>query len=239
MRSCIFLFYIGVSAAICAAQEPDRLYADRANLASARHAAELWAAELAGHPAAFDAAWKLARADYWLGGHASESERRAFLEGGIESGRKAVALQPNRPEGHFWIAANMGALAESFGIRAGIKYRKPIREELETVLRLDPTFQQRSADRALGRWYYKVPRLFGGSYKLAEEHLRASLKANPHSTVSHFFLAELFIEEGRKDEARAELLKVIDSPLDPEWAPEDLEYKSKARSLLVRVQPSS
>ena len=84
-----------------------------------------------------------------------------------------------------------------------------------------------------------MPRLFGGSYKLAEEHLRASLKANAHSTVSHFFLAELLIEEGRKDEARAELLKVIDSPLDPEWAPEDLEYKSKARSLLVRVKPAS
>jgi len=235
MSSCILLFYI----CVISAQSADSLYRDRAHLPSARQAAELWQAELERNPRAFDAAWKLARADYWLGGHAPEKERRAFFESGIEAGRKAVALEPNRPEGHFWIAANMGALAESFGLRAGIKYRKPIREELETVLHLEPTFQQRSADRALGRWYYKVPRLFGGNYKLAEEHLRASLKANPHSTVSHFFLAELFIEEGRKDEARAELLKVIDSPLDPEWAPEDLEYKSKARSLLVRVKPAS
>src|SRR6202163_4601298 len=181
MRSCIFVFYIGMSAAISAGQEPDRLYADRANLASARRAAEIWAVELAGHPAAFDAAWKLARADYWLGGHARESERRAFFEGGIDAGRRAVALQPNRPEGHFWVAANMGALAESYGLRQGLKYRKPIKEELETVLRLDPRFQQGSADRALGRWYFKVPSLFGGSHKDAEAHLRASLTYNPNS----------------------------------------------------------
>jgi tetratricopeptide (TPR) repeat protein len=239
MRSCIFLFYIGISAAICAGQEADRLYADRANLASARRAAEIWAAELGGHPAAFDAAWKLARTDYWLGEHASESERRAFLEGGIEAGRKAVALQPIRPEGHFWIAANMGALAESYGIRAGLKYRKPIKDQLETVLRLDPAFMQGSADRALGRWYFEVPGLFGGSNTKAEAHLRASLKYDEQSTVSHFFLAELLLDEGRKDEARVELQKVLDAAVDPEWAPEDNDYKTRARALLRKLGPRS
>ena len=79
-----------------------------------------------------------------------------------------------------------------------------------------------------------MPRLFGGSNKLAEAHLRASLTYNPTSTVSHFFLAEVLLDEGRKDEARAELQKVIDAPLDPEWTPEDREFKDKARTLLAR-----
>ena len=212
--------------------DPDALYRDRPHLPSARRAADLWRAELARNPRAFDAAWKLARADYWLGGHAPDAEQRAFFDNGINAGRTAAALEPNRPEGHFWIAANMGALAESFGLRAGIKYRKAIKEELETVLRLDPAFQQRSADRALGRWYFKVPRLFGGSNKLAEAHLRESLKGNPNSTASHFFLAELMLDEGRKADARAELQRVIDAPVDPEWAPEGQEFKQKARALL-------
>src|SRR5262249_21959801 len=161
--------------------------------------------QLARDPAAFDAAWKLARACYWLGGHGTETERRAFLERGTEAGKKAAALQPNRPEGHFWMAANMGALAESYGLRQGIKYRGPIKTALETVLRLDPAFQQDSADRALGRWYFKVPSLFGGSHRKAEEHLRASLKFNPTSTASHFFLAEVLLDDGKKEEGRAEL----------------------------------
>jgi len=199
IKSCIVLFYISA----LTAQSADQLYADRASFSSARRAADLWRAELAGGgPAAFAAAWKLARADYWLGDHAPETERRAWFEQGIDAGRKAAALQPNRPEGYFWMAANMGALAQSFGVRQGLKYRKPIKGALETVLRLDPAFQQGSADRALGRWYFKVPRLFGGSRALAEQHLRESLKYNAHSTASHFFIAEILLDDGRKSDAR-------------------------------------
>jgi len=154
------------------------------------------------------------------------------LEHGIAAGQKAAALDGRRPEGHFWTAANMGALAESYGLRAGLKYRKPIKEELETVLRIDPAYQQGSADRALGRWYYRVPGLFGGDRKLAEGHLRASLRYNPASTASHYFLAELLIDAGRKQEGRAELQKVLDAPLDPDWVPEDQEFKAKASSRL-------
>jgi hypothetical protein len=226
--------YICSFDALAHAQVADALYADRANLASARKAADLWAGQLRSNPKDFEAAWKLARADYWLGGHAPDAERQALFEQGIEAGRTATAIEPNRSEGHFWIAANMGALAESFGLRAGLKYRKPVKEELETVLRLDPAFQQGSADRALGRWYFKVPRLFGGNRKLAEDHLRASLKYNPNSTVSHFFLAELLLDDGRKAEARMELQHVLEAPLDPEWTPEDREWKEKARSLIHR-----
>jgi len=216
--------------------DADRLYADRTNLASARRAADLWRQALASDARNFDAAWKLARADYWLGGHADERERRAILEAGIETARQAIALQPNRPEGHFWLAANMGALAESFGLRQGLKYRKPIKEALETVLRIDPAFQDGSADRALGRWYFKVPGLFGGSHKEAEAHLRASLTYNSNSTASHFFLAEVLIDDGRKIDARAELQKVLDAPLNPDWTPEDQEFKQKARALLPTIK---
>ena len=172
------------------------MYADRANLASARRAADIWAAELAAQSARFDAAWKLARADYWLGGHAPGRNAARSSRRDRRGAARRSRSQPNRPEGHFWIAANMGALAESFGLRQGIKYRKPIKDALETVLRIDPAFQQGSADRALGRWYFKVPRLFGGSNKLAEQHLRESLTYNPQSTASHFFLAELLLDDG-------------------------------------------
>ena len=47
------------------------------------------------------------------------------------------------------MAANMGALAESFGLRQGIKYRGAIKDALLTVLKIDPAFQEGSADRAL------------------------------------------------------------------------------------------
>jgi tetratricopeptide (TPR) repeat protein len=244
IASCILLFYIPALAAQlpdppsreARAGEAERLYAQRADLANARRAADIWSAALAADDRDFDAAWKLARAEYWLGGHGPDTERRKDLERGIDAGRKAVRSQPDRPEGHFWIAANMGALAESFGLRQGLRYRKPIKEELETALRLDPAFMEGSADRALGRWYFKVPGLFGGDRKLSEAHLRKSLTYSPASTASHFFLAELLEDEGRKDEARAELQQVLAAPVSQNWAPEDHEFKDKARALLARLK---
>jgi len=218
------------------AEEADRLYANRTDLPSIRRAIEIWRTALKTDPGNFDASWKIARGDYWLGGHAPEAEQSAALDDGVAHGRLAVSLQPNRPEGHFWIAANMGAAAERSG-RAGLRYRKTIKDELETVLRLDPAFLEGSADRALGRWYDKVPRLFGGNAKSAEEHLRASLKYDPNSTASHFFLAELMLDDGRREDARAEAKLVLDAPINPEWAPEDQDFKAKARQMLVKLGP--
>jgi tetratricopeptide (TPR) repeat protein len=218
------------------AQNADTLYADRANMTSAQRALEIWSSELKARPGDFDVAWKVARIAYWLGTHGPEDQRRNVLERGVEAARTAATLQPGKPEGHFWLAADMGALAESFGMRAGLKYRKPIKEALETVLRLDPAFQNGSADRALGRWYARVPGLFGGSNKQAEAHLKTSLQYDPDSTITHFFLAEVLLDEGRKAEARAELQKVIDAPVKSEWGPEDDDYRARARALLPTVK---
>jgi tetratricopeptide (TPR) repeat protein len=219
-----------------AAPDPDELYARRQDLASARQAAAIWDARLAQDGKDFESAWKLARVRYWLGGHTPAGERKRFLEAGIAAARTAVAIDANRPEGHFWIAANMGALAESFGLRQGLKYRGEIRDALQRVLKIDPAYQQGSADRALGRWYFKVPGLLGGSSKKSEAHLRQSLTYAPNSTVSHFFLAETLLGMDRKSEALQELQQVLDAPSDPAWAPEDREYKEKALRLLTTLR---
>lgn len=214
------------------AGDPDALYARREELASARAAADIWAARLGKAPSDFESAWKLSRATYWLGTHeASRDARQQALTRGLSAARAAIAAAPNRPEGHFWLAANMGALAESFGFRMGIKYRGQIRDELETVLRIAPGFQDGSADRALGRWYFKVPGLFGGSKKKSEEHLRRSLTYDPTSHASLYFLAETLHAMDRDADARAALDKLIASPAHPGWEPEDREFKAKAELL--------
>lgn len=218
------------------ASDPDALYKDRENLASAKQATEIWAARLASNPRDFDSAYKLAQARYWLGTNGlPEVERKAALESGIAAARTAIALNANRPEGHFWLAANMGALAESFGMRQGIKYRGQIKDALLTTLKLNPAFLDGSADRALGRWYFKVPGLFGGSNKQSEIHLRKSLTYNPNSVISHLFLAETLEDLGRNADARKACQAALDAPFDPDWTPEDRRFKEQARQLLQRL----
>lgn len=222
-----------------AAEDPDALYANRTNLQSARQAAAIWQASIDRNPKDFAAAWKRAKAGYWLGGHESSNDARdAAYEAGMAAARVAIAAAPGKPEGHFWLAANMGGYAENHGIRGGLKYRGTIRDELEQVLAIDPAFLQGSADRALGRWYFKVPGLFGGSKQKSEQHLRRALAYNPRSIVTRLFLAETLEAMDRVDDATSELQQIAALPVDPDWAPEDTEFKAQARAMLARLTGS-
>ena len=219
------------------ADDPDALYMDRENLASARKATDLWESRLKDNGKDFESAYKLSKARYWLGTNGlPEPERKTALEAGIAAARTAIAINAARPEGHFWLAANMGALAESFGMRQGIRYRGQIKDALLTTLKIDPGFLDGSADRALGRWYFKVPGLFGGSNRRSEEHLRKSLTYNPNSVISHLFLGDTLADMGRKDEARKEYQAAIDAPFDPDWTPEDRRFKEQAKQLLAKLR---
>jgi len=216
------------------ADDPDTWYARRDQADAAQRAAAIWQRRAEANPQDLESVWKLSRACYWLGGHAAEAARRGWLEKGVTAGQQAAQIRPDRPEGYFWMAANMGELAESFGLRAGLKYRGRIRSALEKVLAIDPAFQEGSADRALGRWYFKVPVLFGGSKAESEAHLRKSLSYDPASTATLYFLAETLFARDKDAEAVAALRKVLDVPFDPEWGPEDREFKAKARGLLAQ-----
>ena len=228
--------FVSASAIPEQAADPDALYAKRDDIASAQQAASIWQSRLQQNPNDFESAWKLAKATYWIGTQGPEAQRRATLEQGIAAGRSATRLEPKRPEGHMWLAANMGALAESFGLRQGLKYRGEIKSELETVLRVDPAYEQGSADRALGRWYYRVPGLFGGSDTKSEEHLRKALTYNPNSTASLYFLAETLIALKKKPEAKTTLERCLASPIDPNWGAEDRDFKRKAEKLMQTLK---
>jgi tetratricopeptide (TPR) repeat protein len=217
------------------ADDPEELYRQREDLASAKRAVEIWSASAAKD---FEAAWKSARAAYWIGGHAPEAERRAALERGVAAGEAAVRLRPDRPEGHYWLAADMGALAESFGLSQGLKYRSRIKSALERVAEINAGWEQASAVTALGRWYYLVPRLFGGSRAKADAHFRRALDQFPHSVTALIFLAESLTAQKKTDEARALLRRVIDAPIQAEWAPEERDFKRKAADRLRALTPS-
>ena len=225
-----------VTAAAQDLDDPDRLYDQREDLAKAVAAAATWERRLAARPDDFESAWKLARACYWLGGHVPPADRRAQFDRGMEAARAAVRTDSQRPEGHFWLAANMGAMAEAAGIRAGLKYRGDVKRELETVLGLDSSFQKGSADRALGRWYFKVPRLFGGNRQKSLEHLRRALTYDPNDAASLSFLADTLLDMDRREEARQTLEKLLTVPIDPQWAPETREFQRQAATTLARLR---
>jgi tetratricopeptide (TPR) repeat protein len=226
------------SVAIASAQrapaaDPDALYAKREDMSSAIRAADVWEQTAS---TSYESAWKLARACYWLGSRGPGDARRRQLERGVDAGETAVRLADDRPEGHFWLGVNMGRLAQGAGVRQGLKFRGRIKAELERVLSIDPGFQNGSADAVLGEWYRGVPRLLGGSRHEAEVHFRRALEHDPGNMPALQYLAQLLEGDGRVSEARPLWQRLLDEPVDLEWAPEGREYKRIAADHLAQFR---
>jgi hypothetical protein len=238
LAACVVALGIGAAAPPDTSRQTDGaraedLYRHRDDIPSAKRAAAIWAAQAS---SAYEPAWKLARISYWIGTNAPANERRAALDQGEKAGETAVRLAPGKPEGHFWLAANMGELAENFGVMQELKYRGRIRDELQRVIAIQPDWQDASAECGLGQWYYEVPGWLGGSRKKGKDLLEHALAAHPQSKTALSFMADIMIAEGKKTEARGLLQRVLESPLDPDWTPEDLDLQKKAAALLKTLK---
>jgi tetratricopeptide (TPR) repeat protein len=215
--------------------DPDALYRQRENLELAIRAADVWKARLSASPRDFDVACKLARARLYIGEMLPRQQRAPHLKEGVAAARIAVALEPRRPDGYFWLGANMGSLAGASNVFTALRYRSPVREAFEAALARDPAFLRGGAFCTLGKYYNAVPGLFGGSKRKSEDLLRRCLAHDPGSTVGHYYLGQTLIALGRTAEARAALQAAIDAPPDPEYVPEGRVWKGRAQRLLARL----
>ncbi|MDQ3819115.1 MAG: TRAP transporter TatT component family protein, partial [Acidobacteriota bacterium] len=199
--------------------QADKLYSERADLAKARQGIALLRRATTLDTSSYEAAWRLARLDYFLGDHTKDkTERdRAFSEG-VEMGRRAVKLQDQKPEGHFWLAANLGGQAENSTL-SGLTTVDEIRTEMERVIQLDEGYEAGSAYMALGQLYLEAPKMLGGDSKRAVEVLEKGARFGQENELYHLQLAKAYKEVKRTDDARRELNTVLNMKPDPNYLP--------------------
>jgi tetratricopeptide (TPR) repeat protein len=183
----------------------------------------------------YEAAWKLARASYYLGEHTTdERERDAAIREGSEAGKLAVQLDAGKPEGHFWLGANYGGAAEHSTL-AGLSTVEDIRREMEAVLKIDERYQNGSAYLALGQLYLEAPRLLGGDYQKAIEALEKGLKFGSDNALLRVSLAEAYHDVKRDADARKQIDVLLKMTPDPNYLPEHKEAVDKANALVEKM----
>jgi len=213
----------------------DQLYAQRGDLSKVRMAvAALRQARTADY-GNFDAAWKLSRADYYLGTHVTDAEAEDIFREGIEAGKIAIQLNGSRPEGHFWLGANYGGSAERSTL-AGLATVEDIRHEMETVIKMDESFQGGSAYLALGELYLEAPKVLGGDTAKAIDYLQKGVKVAPNNSLMRVHLAEAYHAAGRDSEARKEIDGLMAMTPDPNYLPEHQDALDKAKKLQEKMK---
>ncbi|HEV7857493.1 MAG TPA: TRAP transporter TatT component family protein [Pyrinomonadaceae bacterium] len=212
--------------------QADKLYAGREDLAQARQAIALLKQARSADLGNYEAAWKLSKFNYYLGDFTSGGdERERSFHDGIEAGKAAVKLQPEKPEGHFWLGANYGGKAQVSTL-SGFSAVKDMRQEMETVLRLDEGFESGSAYMALGQLYLEAPGMLGGDSHKAVEILEKGLRYGVNSSPYRLQLAKAYLAVKRKDDARKQLNALLDIKPDPLYLPEFKKATEEARKLL-------
>ncbi|HEX5890238.1 MAG TPA: TRAP transporter TatT component family protein [Pyrinomonadaceae bacterium] len=216
--------------------EADALYDGREDINKARVAvAALRQARTADY-SNYEAAWKLSRAAFYVGDRTdSDSERDDMFREGVEAGKVAVGLQPNKPEGHFWLGANYGGTA-AHSTLANLSSFQDIKGEMEAVLKIDESYQGYSAYVGLGRLYLQAPRVLGGDANKAIEYLEKGLKLNPNNTVMRLHLAEAFVESNRGAEAKKQIETIMSATPDPKYTAEHKDAVAKAQKLQEKIR---
>jgi len=216
--------------------EADTLYEGREDITKARVAvASLRQARTADY-GSYEAAWKLARAAFFVGDRTDNaSERDDMFREGTEAGKTAVQLQPDKPDGHFWLGANFGGSAAHSTI-ANISSFRDIKREMEAVLKLDEGYQGYSAYLGLGRLYLQAPGVLGGDSQKAIEYLEKGVKLNPNHGLMRFHLAQAYYANNRDADAKKQIESLMAITPDPKYAAEHKDAIEKAKKLLAKIE---
>ncbi|MFA6004608.1 MAG: hypothetical protein WC881_11135, partial [Elusimicrobiota bacterium] len=130
---------LGLPAVSTASAEADRLYLYRHQGANLEAAISLLEAQLRAAPSDPAWLWRLGRSLVRQGERQAGKKERLVLYGRAEGLlRQAVALSPSDAQAHFWLGLAMGRRGQARGILRSLFLIGPLRQEMSTVLALDP-----------------------------------------------------------------------------------------------------
>jgi tetratricopeptide (TPR) repeat protein len=163
----------------------------------------------------------------------SDAERVTAYERGSEWARRGIGAAPRSERAHFLLAINSGRLAEIKGVMRALPLIRKIREESETVLRLNPA----SVDGLIlaASLAAEMPAIMGGDHAKAEALFKRALELDPHQTGGRLELARLYVATKRWHEAQRELQGVVNEPAPTDFPRWTVRERSRAQGLLIEL----
>ena len=223
MRKSVGSLFLLSLAAAASAQTPadqvgagDRAYAALDVPAALTH----YQAAIASDPGNYEALWKASRSAIDLGIPAADARKRnAFFSTAEQYARRAVAVNPGDPEGHFVLGWVLGKTALTQSARNRVKYGTDVRTQALECLRLSPSHA--GCLHIMGVWNAEIMRLNGfvrmiaknilggrvfgaASWKEAVRYMEAAVATEPQRVVHRLDLGEVYRDTDDKAKARAE-----------------------------------
>jgi len=217
--------------------EGDALYAQRQDPLLAAQALAKYQEAMRLAPDNYVALWKNAQIMYYIGDNSTNSaEKLKIFKQAMEICKKAVAIRPNGVEGHYWLGVHTGSYGETRGVLKSLFLKGDIISEMNKAIAIDGTYENGGAYCVLGRLYFKVPGLFGGSNKKSRLNLEKCRQIAPKNSVNLLFLAETYWDMDEEKLAIQTLEELLKMEPDPLWVPETAKDKIEGQKLLQKYK---
>lgn len=141
------------------------------------------------------AAWALGQACFWRGEFAVDDDTRTTLANeGIAVCRALTIRAPTVPEGHYYLAMNLGQLARTKWLEA-LGLVKDLERGLKLASGMNPRLDHAGPDRCLGLLYRDAPGwpISVGSKSKARTHLLRAVELAPDFPENHLVLVETWM----------------------------------------------
>lgn len=183
----------------------------------------------------YEVEWKFAKYSYFLG-KAEQTEKDAIeaFEKGRDAGRIASRIEPDKADGHFWYAANLGEMSRISPITVGIKSVDDLRESLNTVIAIEPNYQNGSAYDALGQLEMATRTLKGGTNEKAIEYYEKGVELSPDNANLRLHLAEAYLAAKKDADAKKQLNALFALTPNPLYVDEHKVAVDKGKALLSK-----
>jgi tetratricopeptide (TPR) repeat protein len=211
----------------------EALFKQREDPAKLREAVETLAAARDPDNRNYEVEWRFAKDSCVLGqASTDDAEREKHFNAGKEAARIASRMQPDKPDGYFWLAANLGELSKMSPISVGLKNIDDIQNAANKVIEINPGYQGASAYDILAQVELNT-HLIGGKADEAVGYLQKAIQIEKRNSTLHLDLARAYIAVNKYDLSKKELETVVTMQPDPEYLLEHNANVAEAKKMLA------
>lgn len=213
-------------------KKADQLFGERENVAKLREAIKILSEARNADNRNYEVEWTFAKYNYFLAMQSdSDKEVEAVLKEGEKAALIATRMEPDKADGFFWFAANLGESARLSPLTVGIRRVDEIRNALKKVIEIQPDYQGASAYDGLARIELESG-LVGGKTQKAIDYLEKGLELEKNNSNIRINLARAYLRSDRNAEAKTQLEYVIKMEPDRDYKIEYQVNLKEAKRLL-------
>ncbi len=179
---------------------------------------------------------QLSHIHYKIAGQVQEDLQETEYLKCIEYADAAILRNPKAGTAYFMKALCLGKRGELNGLWSSLRMLNDFESNMKRAVELNPGLDGGGPYRALGRFYFQLPGLLGGSLKNAIQHLEKAMTYGPENWENLLYLGEAYIEDDRYNQAHTLLAKFMEITHNRAQDPKMIAKRKHVQKLIQEIQ---